>query len=128
MAAASHIVTNETYCSYILSHGQYHPSKEKITVPNNINLIQYSTPKMPLTVFEAKYLYEQQCNIVSDKIFLVNKTTGEIFKTTYKVNITGPGQKTTNLLLTFTRDEFRNFNLGIYYPDNTFEFALFVYL
>ena len=54
MAAASHIVTNETYCSYILSHGQYHPSKEKITVPNNINLIpcnDFLTSKLLLGVY-----------------------------------------------------------------------------
>jgi len=108
-------------CVYIISHGSYSKSKRKFTIPPNINLIQYSTPTNSLSVFEAEYIYGKKCELVKEPIYVINKYTGEIYKSSYKYNITAPREQTSNLKLRFTVGEFLNIKLGISYPDGTYE-------
>lgn len=106
-------------CVYIISHGSYSKSKRKFTIPPNINLIQYSTPTNSLSVFEAEYIYRKKCELVKEPLYVINKYTGKIYKSSYKYNITAPREQTSNLQLRFTVGEFLNIKLGISYPDGT---------
>jgi hypothetical protein len=115
-------------CLYVTSHGEYTKPSKHITVPENIKLIQYSTPREPLTGLEAKYILLKGCKKVHKGFYLVHKQTGKIYKSTYKIHITdgAKGESTPNLNLQFDMNQEASLGvpLGIKYDDGSYDYSI----
>jgi len=106
-------------CIYVVSHGNYPPLSLDITVPNNINLIQYSIPGLPLSKIEANQIIKYRCSKVPN-YYLIDKNDGEIYKSEFKRHVTGPGDTTKDLTLNFTPNEMDGFRIGIFTESEQF--------
>ena len=109
-------------CVVILSHGGYTIPPRPFNIPNNIRLVQYSTPDRPLSGVDAYHILDSQnlCNIVDDGFF-VNFDDRRLYRTAIRRNIVNPGEETQNLNLTFTGDIIADLHMGLRLPLQTME-------
>lgn len=96
----------------ILSHGRYTPLETTFIVPKNIILWQYSTPGQILSLIEAMYIIKQGGKIVNP-FYLIDRESGEKYGSFYKAFSIKPGEKTKDLQLDFTINEFEGLQMGI---------------
>ena len=98
-------MTEESSCIRIISHGLYNIKEPHFKTPDNIRLIQYSTPGQPLIYIEAREILAQKCDTYLDKFYIIDNKDGKIYKTNFKKFSIEPNSTNQNLILEFKEDD-----------------------
>jgi hypothetical protein len=108
-------------CYYLVSHGSYTGvNKNFFKIPENIRLIQYTTPGSLLTELASNYIFEQSCiinnntsNNNTSKNFYIVTENGDLLKEQIKKKVIKPGDETVDIQLHFGK-KVGNTSLGFY--------------
>jgi hypothetical protein len=105
-------------CYYLVSHGSYSLiNKTSFKVPDNIRLIQYTTPNTVLTNWAVSHILEKPCNsLIPNNMFIVTQDRDLLREKIHK-KIINPGEKTVDIELTFGKPV-SGISLGMYKKNN----------
>lgn len=118
-------------CYYLVSHGGYFQNNKKnFKIPDNIRLIQYTTPGSTLTNHAVSKILKSSCSSTSipksvPKDFYIVTDEGHLLREELVKKNLEPGVETVDIILTFGKDV-AGIPLGVYKKENNQDVSIII--